>query len=61
MGLHLMLPINTIAYLKELFNSRLLALGTDNDCAPQYPDLNPLNFWLWGTAKQLCLLTNQQF
>ena len=43
----------TIAYLKELFLTRLVTLGTDHPWAPHSPDLNPLDFWLWGAAKDV--------
>ena len=43
---------DTIVYLIELFNFRLLALGTDHEWAPHSPDLNPMDFWLSGAAKQ---------
>ena len=42
----------TIAYLRGLFNTRLLALGTNYEWSPHSPDLNPLDFWLWRAAKQ---------
>ena len=41
----------TIRYLKELFPGRLIALKSDVEWAPHSPDLNPLDFWLWGAAK----------
>ena len=41
----------TIAYLQQLFRNRLLALGTTYEWSPHSPDLNPLDFWLWGAAK----------
>ena len=42
----------TIAYLRGLFNTRLLALSTHHEWSSHSPDLNPLDFWLWGAAKQ---------
>ena len=42
----------TIAYLRGPFSTRLLALGIDHEWFPHSPDLNPLDFWLWGAAKQ---------
>ena len=42
----------TIAYLRGLFNTRLLALGTDHEWYPHNADLNTLDFWLWGATKQ---------
>lgn len=44
---------DTIAFLKELFQTRLIALGTNHAWAPHSPDLNPLDFWLWGAAKDV--------
>ena len=41
----------SIECLKELFNARLMSLGTAHEWAPHSPDLNPLDFWLWGAAK----------
>ena len=41
----------TISYLQELFGNRLLCLGTRYEWSPHSPDLNPLDFWLWGAAK----------
>lgn len=43
----------TLDYLKVLFQTRLLALGTDHPWSPHSPDLNPLDFWLWGAAKDV--------
>ena len=42
----------TIAYLRGLFNTRVLAFDTNQEWSPHNPDLNPLDFWLWGAAKQ---------
>jgi len=42
----------TIAYLRGLFNTRLLALGTDHEWSQHSPDLMVLDFWLWGAAEQ---------
>ena len=42
----------TIAYLRELFNTLLHALGTDHEWSPHSPNLNPLDFWLWRAAKR---------
>ena len=42
---------DTIAHLHDLFNNRLISLGTVHEWAPHSPDLNPLDFWLWGAAK----------
>ena len=41
----------SIVCLQELFGTRLIALGTSHEWAPHSPDLNPLDFWLWGAAK----------
>lgn len=41
----------TIAHLQQIFNNRLLALGTNHEWAPHSPDLNPLDFWFWGAIK----------
>jgi len=43
---------DTITLLKTIFKRRLVALGTDVEWAPHSPDLNPLDFWLWGAAKE---------
>ena len=42
----------TIAYLRGLFNTHLLALGTNHEWSRHSADLNPLDFWSWGAAKQ---------
>ena len=42
----------TIAYLRGLFKTRHLALGTDYEWFPHSLDLNSLDFWLRGAAKQ---------
>jgi len=47
-------------YLKELFNSRLFALGTDHEWAPHSPNLNPLDFWLGELQSKPCLLTSSK-
>ena len=49
---------DTIALLHERFNDRLIALGTTHEWAPHSPDLNPLDFWLWGAAKG-CVFANK--
>ena len=41
----------TIAHLQQLFNNRVLSLGMPHEWSPHSPDLNPLDFWLWGAAK----------
>ena len=43
---------DTITLLKPIFRRRLVALGTDVEWAPHSPDLNPLDFWFWGAAKE---------
>ena len=43
---------DTITLLKTIFRRRLVALGTDVEWAPHSPDLNPLDFWFWGAAKE---------
>ena len=40
-----------IEFLNELFPGRLIALGSQYEWAPHSPDLNPLDFWLWGATK----------
>ena len=42
---------DTIGLLRTIFRNRLVALGSDTEWAPHSPDLNPLDFWLWGAAK----------
>ena len=29
----------------------LISLNTDHEWSPHSPDLNPLDFWFWGDAK----------
>ena len=43
---------DTIEYINELFRRRVIALGSDFEWAPHSPDLNPLDFWFWGAAKE---------
>ena len=42
----------TNVYFRGLFNTRLLAFGDDHEWSPYSPGHNPLDFWLWGAAKQ---------
>ena len=42
---------NVITFLWQLFRNHLISLGTTHDWAPHSPDLNPLDYWFWGTAK----------
>ena len=41
----------TLDHLGGLFQSRLISLNTAHEWATHSPDLNPLDFWFWGTAK----------
>ena len=38
-------------WLRENFAERVVSLKTDFVCPPYSPDLNPLNFFLWGYLK----------
>ena len=31
----------------------LISLNTDHEWSPHSPDLNPLDFWFWGDAKNV--------
>ena len=41
----------SIALIMELVHKKVIALESDKQWAPHSPDLNPLDFWLWGAAK----------
>ena len=41
----------TLDVLKELFGSRVISLKTRHIWSPNSPDMNPLDFFLWGYAK----------
>ena len=41
----------TIRMLKETFRNRIISRRTDVEWAPHSPDLNPLDFFLWGHVK----------
>ena len=41
----------TIDLLHQLFGNRVIGLDTVHECAPHSPELNPLDFLFWGTAK----------
>ena len=43
----------SVAHLKEKFGTRLISLNTDHEWSPHSPDLNPLDFWFWGDAKNV--------
>ena len=40
-------------WLAANFNNRVISLKTDFVWAPYSPDLNPLDFFLWGHLKDL--------
>lgn len=41
----------TMTFLNENFNGRLISKRSDFVWAPRSPDLNPLDFFLWGYCK----------
>ena len=41
----------TLELLAEKFGNRVISRRTDHEWAPHSPDLNPLDFFLWGYAK----------
>ena len=41
----------TLEMLRENFGQRVISLKTDFNWAPHSPDLNPLDFFLWGHLK----------
>ena len=43
--------ISTLQHLKQTFRSRIISLKTDFEWAPHSPDLNPLDFFFWGSSK----------
>lgn len=43
--------INTLALLRRSFGNRIISRRTDTPWAPHSPDLNPLDFFLWGYSK----------
>ena len=46
--------------MSDHFGNRVISRGTDNPWAPHSPDLNPLDFHLWGFLKdQICGRTFQ--
>ena len=44
-------PIATLEMLLEVFGERIISRRTDNNWSAQSPDLNPLDFCLWGYLK----------
>lgn len=46
---------NVIGWLSKTFGSRFISFKTDREWPPPSPDLNPLDFFLWGYLKErLC-------
>ena len=42
---------NVRSYLNDLFNQRVISRGCKISWPPRSPDLNPLDYWFWGTLK----------
>ena len=42
---------DTVKLLREKIEERIISRRTENPWAPHSPDLNPLDFFLWGYAK----------
>ena len=43
--------VKVLEWLQETFDGKLIALKTDTEWPPHSPDLNPLDFFLWGHLK----------
>jgi len=50
----------TIAWLRQRFEGRLISRRCDVEWAPHSPDLNPPDFYLWGYLKDRVYANNPQ-
>ena len=50
----------TLEFLRQKFENRLISFKTAHLWAPHSPDLNPLDFFLWGYAKENVYKNNPQ-
>ena len=50
----------TIAWLRQRFEERLISIRCDVEWAPHSPDLNPPDFYLWGFLKDNVYQGNPQ-